>query len=59
MQEKIEEKKAGAIKKDVEPKIIDVTQRLVSHQDFVGSIKQIAYFDSHLARLGYLKTQKL
>lgn len=47
------------MKKDMEPKFIDVTQRLVSYKDFQDSIKRIAYFDAHLARMGYLKTQKL
>jgi hypothetical protein len=34
MQEKAEEKKNLAIKKDADPKFIDVTQRLVSYRDF-------------------------
>ena len=59
IQEKIEQKKALAIKKEIEPKFIDVTQLLVSHQDFAEAVNKIAYFDAHLARMGYLKSQKL
>ena len=59
MQEKIQEKKNAAIKKEVDPKYIDVTQRLVSYKDFAEALKKIAHFDANLARLGYLKSQKL
>lgn len=41
MQEKVEEKKNIAIKKEVDPKFIDVTQRLVSFKDFDTSIRRI------------------
>lgn len=59
IQEKLEEKKAVAAKKDAEPKFIDVTQLLVSYKDFQNAIQKIAYFDVHLSRMGFLKTQKL
>ena len=59
MQQKIEQKKAMAIKKDVEPKFVDVTQYLVSYKDFSEAIQKIAYFDANLSRMGYLKSQKL
>lgn len=59
MQQKHEEKKNAAIKKDADPKFIDVTQRLVSYKDFADALKKIAHFDANLARLGYLKSQKL
>jgi hypothetical protein len=59
MQEKVEEKKNIAIKKEVDPKFIDVTQRLVSFKDFDTSIKRIEHFDINLSRLGYIKSQKL
>ena len=36
-----------------------MTQFLVSHKDFSNAIKKIAYFDANLARMGYLKSQKL
>lgn len=41
MQEKVEEKKNMAIKKEVDPKFIDVTQRLVSFKDFDTAIRRI------------------
>lgn len=41
MQEKVEEKKNIAIKKEADPKFIDVTQRLVSFKDFDTSIRRI------------------
>jgi Fe-S-cluster formation regulator IscX/YfhJ len=59
MQEKIEEKKNIAIKKEVDPKFVDVTQRLVSFNDFQSSIKRLENFDINLARLGYVKSQRL
>ena len=52
MQEKVEEKKNIAIKKDVDPKFVDVTQRLVSFKDFEAAIKRVELFDINLARLG-------
>lgn len=59
MQEKVEEKKNIAIKKDVDPKFVDVTQRLVSFKDFEAAIKRVELFDINLARLGYVKSQRL
>jgi len=41
MQEKVEEKKNMAIKKEADPKFIDVTQRLVSFKDFDTAIRRI------------------
>jgi hypothetical protein len=41
VQEKVEDKKNIAIKKELDPKFIDVTERLVSHKDFEESIKKI------------------
>ena len=41
MQEKVEEKKNMAIKKEADPKFIDVTQRLVSFKDFDSAIRRI------------------
>ena len=40
MQEKVEEKKNMAIKKEADPKFIDVTQRLVSFKDFDTAIRR-------------------
>ena len=54
VQEKIEEKKALA-KKDVAPKIVSITQKLVSYADFKFSLQQIRTFDIELSKLGYLK----
>ncbi len=41
MQEKVEEKKNMAIKKEADPKFIDVTQILVSFKDFDTAIRRI------------------
>lgn len=59
MQERLEEKKNLAIKKETDPKFIDVTQRLVSFKDFDQAIKRVEEFDVGLARLGYVKSQRL
>lgn len=48
-----------AVKKEADPKFIDVMEKLVAYSDFAEAIKQIEYFDVQLARLGYLKSQKL
>jgi hypothetical protein len=48
-----------AIKKDVDPKFIDVTERLVSFKDFSEAIKKIQVFDIQLARLNYVRSPKL
>ena len=39
--------------------MIEITERLVSYDDFVASISKIAKFDVELGRLGYLKSAKL
>ena len=59
MQERHEDKKGGILKKDIEPKFIDITERRVSYEDFSQAITKIEAFDIQLARLGYIKSQKL
>ena len=58
VQEKHEDKKGG-LKKDVEPKFVDITERRVSYADFSKAIKTIESFDVQLLRLGFIKSQKL
>ena len=59
VQQKIEEKKNIAIKKEVDPKFIDVTERLISFKDFTEALKKIGIFDVQLARMGYVKSGKI
>lgn len=44
VQEKVDDKK-NIIKKDQEPKFIEITERLVSYDDFMGAISKISKFD--------------
>lgn len=39
--------------------MIEVTERLVSFDDFSNSINNISKFDIELGRMGYIKSQKL
>ena len=59
VQIKEEEKKNISIKKENVVKFMDVTQRLVSYQDFEGAVQTMARFDTQLAKLGYIKGVKL
>ncbi len=56
--EKQEEKK-HVPKKEVEPKYIEVQQKLVNYSDFEKAIRRIAEFDVELYRLGKIKNPKL
>lgn len=58
MQEKLDDKK-NMIKKEQEPKLVEVTEKLVSYDDFMIAIDMIGKFDVELGRLGYLKSVKL
>ena len=54
VQEKVEQKKSLA-KKDSVPKLINLTQKLISFADFEQATQQIKIFDIELSKLGYLK----
>jgi len=53
------DEKKNLAKKDQEPKMIEITERLVSFDDFSNSINNISKFDIELGRMGYIKSQKL
>lgn len=58
VQEKLDDKK-NIIKKDQEPKLVEITEKLASYDDFIKAITMIGKFDVELGRLGYLKSIKL
>lgn len=41
------------------PKMVDVTLRMTNYRQFHEALNTIEYFDTRLARLGYLKSQRL
>ena len=47
------------MKKEAEPKLIEIVEKLVSYEDFATALEKITQFDIQLGRLGYLKSLKL
>jgi hypothetical protein len=58
VQEKLDDKK-GMVKKEQEPKLVEITEKLVSYEDFIMALNTIGKFDVELGRLGYLKSVRL